>query len=40
MADNRQIRTKPLDGPKGNEEWDLMIIRGGDGRKPSKESNQ
>ena len=30
-SSNRRI-TKPVDGPKGNEEWDLRIIRGGDGK--------
>jgi hypothetical protein len=38
-------RTKPLDGPKGNEDWDLRIIRDGSGRiisdrRPSKEGSK
>jgi hypothetical protein len=43
MTDNNRPRTKPVDGPKGNEEWDLRIIRGGDGKIISdrrKGSNQ
>jgi hypothetical protein len=45
MNDNSRPRTKPVDPPKDNEEWDLRIIRGGDGkiivdRRPQKGSSK
>jgi len=44
MANDNRLRTKPVNGPKGNEEWDLRIIRDGSGRiisdrRPSKEKS-